>query len=656
MTSVRTAPRAADAAGPTDVRPHTPVSARPGRVASDRSASLGRELADRLAPWVVGAVTLAARLATAAGGPTDWDSAQYAAAVSRFDVTHGRPQPPGYFLYVVAGRLVHALGPGTIGSLVLVSALASAVAAGLTVVAGRDLGGRWVGLAAGVLVAASPFAWFSGSIVSTYSFDLAAAPLLIILAWRARPHSWHGMAAVGALGLAAGFRQSAIQAFALLALVAVAGSVRRVRELLAVGGVAVASVAVWFVPMVLTQPGGYAAWARATRAETLGAVRATSVLDHAPGGATNLGTAAAYTTLALAPLVTLAMVSALLLGIRSLAARNGAATAGAAPPPDDVHAHSPGATRAGEPATTTTRSGPAVDTAADPAADPGAHPPGWRRPWYQSRAAVLAAAVVPPLAIVTLVEFAKGGYLLAFLPGAVIALLLAPAALLSDRTRTPTGTDTGSTAAGRRHRARTAWLVVASLVVLAIAALGAQRFLGGAGVLPASTSWAPHGLWLTQARYQAPYPDTRAAIRTADSLDRSIAALAPLVDARRDVVVFDTLDGGAALYRNAGWELPSDRVALVVPGTAIYNEQFGSLFYTASPTVPVAPAGWVYLVAPPGLPGLAQLAGAGQAAQAPGAPRVGDYLVWRISPGADVLGVRVVTRSGPRPPGSGIRS
>ena len=82
----------------------------------------------------------------------------------------------------------------------LVSALASALASGLVVVAGRDLGGRWVGLAAGVLVATSPFAWFSGSIVSTYSFDLVLSPLLIILAWRARPHSWHGAAALVALG------------------------------------------------------------------------------------------------------------------------------------------------------------------------------------------------------------------------------------------------------------------------------------------------------------------------------------------------------------------------------------------------------------------------------------------------------------------------
>ena len=49
---------------------------------------------------------------------------------------------------------------------------------------------------------------------------------------------------------------------------------------------------------------------------------------------------------------------------------------------------------------------------------------GWRRPWYQGRTTILGAAIVPPVLLVALVQFAKGGYLLAYLPAAVIALLL----------------------------------------------------------------------------------------------------------------------------------------------------------------------------------------------------------------------------------------
>ncbi|HEY5109357.1 MAG TPA: hypothetical protein VII96_07080 [Acidimicrobiales bacterium] len=597
-----------------------PRAPRPGRVASDRASRVRLQVLDLLAPWVVGVATLAARLATAASGPTDWDSAQYAAAVSRFDVNHGRPQPPGYWLYVTAGRLVHGTGLGTVDSLVLVSALASALAAGLVVVAGRDLGGRWVGLAAGVVVATSPFAWFSGSIVSTYSFDLAVAPLLIILAWRARPGSWHGAGALATLGVAAGFRQSVVVMLALLALVAVAGSVRRVRHAVVAVGAGAVALAAWFVPMVLAQPGGISLWAQATRAEGRGALRATSVFDHATGGPVNLGTFAAYTTVALAPLATLALAAAAGLGARALVRW----VRGAGIPTDS---------------TSTT------DSPTTAPAHRRRRWADWTRPWFQSRTVILLAATLPPMAVVAFVQFAKGGYLLTYLPGAVIALLLVPGALLHAE---PSRSD------GRRAPGALAWGVVASVAVGAIAVVGADRFLTGSGVLPVRAQQSQHGAWIAQARYQAPYADTRAAIRSADAMDTALARLGPLVDPRRDVIVIDSLDGSGSFYRNAGWSLPAHRVAMIVPGAAVYDELGGSLFYTLRTSVSVAPGGSVYLIASPTLPGLRKLAGTGKVTLVRPAGRLGDFLVWRIAPGASVLGVQVAVVPGPRPLGTGL--
>jgi len=617
-------------------------SPRPGRVASDRASTVRLQIFDLLVPWVVAAATLIARLATAATGPSDWDSSQYAAAVSRFDVTHGRPQPPGYWLYVTAGRLVHGTGLGTVGSLVLVSALASAAGAGLVVVAGRDLGGRWVGMAAGLVVATSPFAWFSGSIVSNYSFDLLIAPLLIILAWRARPHSWHGAAALVALGLVAGFRQSALMMFALLAALAVAGSVRRVREALWALSAGAVALAVWFVPMVLAQPGGLRAWSQATRSESRGAFQVTSILDHASGGSLNVGTFAAYTTVALLPLVALALLAVVGLTVRSLVrlARRGRTGASAMTTGDSA------------PATSSSAGTMATDPRSSPARDQmhagPRHPRrvrDWTRPWYQSRVAILVAATVPPMATVALVQFAKGGYLLSYLPGAVIALLLVPAALLRP-------------GPGRADRRRSfgvlVWCLVASLCVVATAVVGADRFLYASAVLPVPANANQDGPWFVQTRYQAPYADTRATIRSDDAIDVALARLGPLVDARRDVIVVDSVDGGVDFYRNIGWSMPTQRVALVVPGAAIYNEQGGSLFYTLSRTVPVAPGGSVYLIAPPSLSSVKSLAKAGKVTLITAAPHIGGFLVWRIAPGSSVLGVRITAVAGPRPLGSGL--
>ncbi len=578
--------------GPDGPGAHGP--AVPGEARSRR----GGRLEALVLPVLVATATLVLRLLTAANGPTDWDSAQYAAGVGRFDVTHGRPQPPGYWLYVTSGRLVHSLfGLGVVHSLVLVAALASAAAAGATTLAGRDLGGTWVGVAAGAFMASCPFVWFSGSVVATYSFDALACALLVDLAWRARPGSWHGIAAAAAFGLLVGYRPSIAQSFVLLAVIPVVAATRRIWQAGAALGALVVGVAVWFVPMSLQQPGGAAAWWRATRIEATGAARATSVFDHAPGAAVNFGTFAGYTAVALAPLAAVTLVAFVVLGVRRLRRTPDAGRHRAKPRP---------------------------------------------RPVYQRSGVILAAAIVPPVALVTLVQFAKGGYLLAYLPAAAIALLLPVAAVV------------------RRARAAAVWLVLATAAVAVVCAVGAQRFLGGDGVLPASWAVGPAvttGVWLRQPRYQAPYPDTQAAIRAADRRNDGLRALRPLVRADRDVLVLDTVDGGVDFYRNAGWELPAVRASLLGPGQVLYNQWQRSLYYPAGPTaagVAVGPGGQVLLLASPALPGLGRLAASGAAVSVPLPKPVGDYRLWRIRPGVSLLGVPIVARAGPRPLGGGI--
>jgi hypothetical protein len=593
------------ASGTTEVPRLTPPSLSPLTRRERRQVAKSR--ATGAAPWLVAAATLVLRLVTAATGPTDWDSAQYAAAVGHYDVTHGQPQPPGYWLYVEAGRIFHQVtGVGTIHSLVVVAAVASAAAAGLTVVAGSDLGGRWLGLAAGVIVATCPFAWFSGSIVATYSFDLVACPLFIILAWRARPGSFHGVVAILMLGVLSGFRQSIVQSFALLALIPLVASVRHLRQLALVIGAAGVGFGVWLVPLSLAQPGGLRTWVRATHIETSGAAQATSIFVHGAAGATNVGTFFAYTVVALAPLAVLTALAGVVIGVGSLVGR-----------PVGARQWS-----------SWTDGGPSRGVGAE------------RRPWYQLRVTVLAAAILPPVLLVALVQFAKGGYLLAYLPAAVIALLL-PLAYLN------------GTSSPARHTSRP-WLVVFTVAVAAVAVLGAQRFVSGNGVLPGGLVNPASAVWLEQPRYQAPYADTRQTITAADQMDAAMTGLAPFIRNSGDVVVFDTLDGGQNIYRNAGWSLPDVRSALIEPDQLLYNQLHGALYYASGSSILVGRPGSVYLVASPALPGLSTLASHHQASLVPLSPTIGGYRVFKLPAGASVLGLRVVARSGPRPLGRGI--
>jgi hypothetical protein len=482
-------------------------------------------------------------------------------------------------------------------------------------------------VAAGAAVALSPFAWFSGSIVATYSFDMLACALLVILAWRAHPGSWHGLAAVTSLALLAGFRQSIVLAFGLLVLVAVVASTRRWSHLgLTVAAGAVAAGA-WFVPMLVAQPGGFAAWWRATRSEASGAAQLTSVLDHATGASTNLGTFAAYTALALAPLAALSVLALVLLGVR----RSIRAVSGRRRPEAERRAFG----LAPVPALV-----PPVAQLGGPTPSPvvGSPSPERRRPWYQRRPAVLGVAIVPPVLVVTLIQFAKSGYLLAYLPAAVIALLL-PLGALNRR------------GAGSR-RLSPAWMVVTSVAVGVVVVVGAQRFVSAAAVIPPAWTNGSPSLWIDQPRYQAPYTTTAASIRATDAMDAAIATLGPEVRSHQDVVVFDTLDGGTTYYRNAGWELPGDRIALVAPDQVLYNQLGGSLFVSPPQTIAVAPGGSVLLVASPALPGLAELTRQVDAVPVTSV-RIGGYRVWRVRSGVSVLGVPVVTRTGPRPLGQG---
>ena len=124
--------------------------------------------AGRLGSWAFAAAALLTCQLVAARYPVEWDGAQLVLGLDRLDVTNDTPHPPGYWLYLVAGRLVRAATPldGT-ASLTLVASLAAAATVGLTHALGRAVGGRVLGAVAAALVLSSPFVWFYGASVDT---------------------------------------------------------------------------------------------------------------------------------------------------------------------------------------------------------------------------------------------------------------------------------------------------------------------------------------------------------------------------------------------------------------------------------------------------------------------------------------------------------
>jgi 4-amino-4-deoxy-L-arabinose transferase-like glycosyltransferase len=102
----------------------------------------------------------------------DWDSVNFALALDDFDVTRHRPHPPGYPLYIGAGKLAQVFVADHAAALTLVSALAGAAVASMFYLLGRRHEDRSVALCATLIMALSPLFWLQSGLALTDMFGM----------------------------------------------------------------------------------------------------------------------------------------------------------------------------------------------------------------------------------------------------------------------------------------------------------------------------------------------------------------------------------------------------------------------------------------------------------------------------------------------------
>jgi len=329
-------------------------------------ASGGRRTAARLAPHGdlalalgLAVVTLLSRWPYRARMLYNWDAVQFALALHEFDIAKHQPHPPGYLLYVALGRLLNAsLGDPTLAYV----ALAMLFSAGSTFVLywlARRLYDRATALTAASLLAVSPLFWFYGSVGLTYAGEAFAASVVAWFAYGAltghvRSLYWGALA----LGLTGGMRQSVLVLLLPLWLGSALLGIRSRRRVAIAGGILLASILAWLLPM-LWLTGGPAAYVGASTQLYGSMLLPTSVL----GGSLEITLAQARYLLE-STLVGLGPLGLVVLALPAYTRRM-----------------------------------------------------GWHRPeWF------LLAWMVPPIIFYMLIHFGQAGYVLTFLPALVILL------------------------------------------------------------------------------------------------------------------------------------------------------------------------------------------------------------------------------------------
>src|SRR5262245_24830020 len=120
--------------------------------------------------WIV-IFTLLSRVPFMAQMPYGLDSIQYVLGVANYDVRLHQPHPPGYFLFVMAGRLGTLLFHDANRSFVVLNILFSALCVWTVFHLGRDLFDGATGLTGAILLATSPTFWFHGEVALSNVLD-----------------------------------------------------------------------------------------------------------------------------------------------------------------------------------------------------------------------------------------------------------------------------------------------------------------------------------------------------------------------------------------------------------------------------------------------------------------------------------------------------
>ncbi len=191
------------------------------------------------------------------------DSCQFALALEKFDIMVHQPHPPGYILYIMAGRVLNYFiaDPNTV--FVTISVFFSGLTVASVYLLGKEMFERKIGIVAALLALSSPTAWFHGEVALVYVVEAFLSTVTALLCWRIlKGEEKYLWLSVVTLGVAGGIRQNT----PVFLLPVWLYSVRNLplRKIVASLGVLAVTCLLWFIPL-LWMSGGWNAYRGAFR-------------------------------------------------------------------------------------------------------------------------------------------------------------------------------------------------------------------------------------------------------------------------------------------------------------------------------------------------------------------------------------------------------
>lgn len=183
------------------------------------------------------------------------DSANFALALERYDLGAHQPHPPGYFLYVMLGKVVHLFVEDANAAFVSISIAFSALAVLFLYLSGREMYDERTALTAAFFALASPNLWFHAEVALSYAADAFFSAAAGYLAWKLYRGSTPALWILALLlAVAGGFRQSTL-VFLFPLWLAAAWQGRKRAEIVPALALMLIGCAAWFAPMVILTGG-----------------------------------------------------------------------------------------------------------------------------------------------------------------------------------------------------------------------------------------------------------------------------------------------------------------------------------------------------------------------------------------------------------------